>query len=132
MALTLEDLHISFQEIKPYWEDFSELRNLYLDHKPIIVGYVGNLYEVSLTGGWNGELLSHSYEGFVNPYGRFGNCSHKRFRINIFDLMCYKPIMEGTFDIAFPSTDCHAMPKVREAVRNAIIKVNMKSTDYYK
>lgn len=129
--LPLKDLaYISFKEVEPYWEDFAELCNLYVDHKPTIIGYRGNLYAISLSSLWNERapnIIRH-------PYERFGNSDYfnKRFRVSISDLVNSRTIGEGTFDMAFPSIDCHAMPKVRKAIRNAIIKINMKSTDYYK
>lgn len=129
--LPLKDLaHISFKEVEPYWEDFVELCNLYLDHKPPIIGYRGNLYVVSLSSLWSEyapDITRYPYERFGNP-DYFG----KRFRVSIFDIMNNKTVGDGTFDMAFPSTDCHAMPEVRKAIRNAIIEINMKSTDYYK
>lgn len=125
---------LSFQNLvrvlEPYWEDFAELHNLYLDYKSIIIGYRGNLYAVSLNSLWNEyapNIMQHSYERFGNP-----DYYNKRFRVSIFDLINNKTAGEGTFEMAFPSTDCHAMPEVRKAIRNAIIEVNMKSTDYYK
>lgn len=129
--LPLKDLaYISFQEVNPYWEDFAELCNLYLDHEPATVGYRGNLYAVSLKSLWNehvSDITRHPYERFGNP-----DYFNKRFRVSIFDIMNNKTVGDGTFDMAFPSTDCHAMPEIRKTIRNAIIKVNMKSTDYYK
>ena len=122
--------HVSFKDAEPYWEDFAELCNLYLDHKPTIIGYRGNLYAVSLRSTWN----EYAPDIIRPPYERFGNLDYfnKRFRVSIFDLVNSRTIGDGTFDIAFPSMNCHAMPEVKRAIERAIVTINMKSTDYYK
>ena len=103
-----------FNEVEFYWEGFEKLQNLYLDGSLVIIGYRGNLYSVNLVSVY--DIIWGSY-----------------IRTSVFDLVNNRTVGDGTFDMAFyRADDSDLTPRVREAIQDAIIKINMKPTDFYK
>ena len=122
MKLLKDLVHVSFQEFPDiYWESFEELQNLYVDRLPVIVGYRGNLYKVSIsetTGLWE---VDPSYT--VNP----------RYKVRIWDITNNRTAGGGDFDLAYRGGPfAHTMPRIRAEIKKAIIKINIKPTDFYK
>lgn len=121
--MLLKDLvHISFQEFpETYWESFDELRNLYVDRLPVVVGYHGNLYGIS--------VKEHSAPWFHDPSYK----TDVRYKVDIWDLTNNKIAGEGDFDLAYAGDPfSYNMSKIRKEIKKAIIRANMKPTDFYK
>ena len=115
-------VHVSRREFPEiYWESFEGLNNLYVDSLPVIVGYRGNLYRVSIT--------EHSTLWFRDPSYQIST----RYKINIWDFVNNRIVGEGNFSLEYqggPSP--YTMSKIRAEIKRALIKATVKPTDFYK
>jgi hypothetical protein len=102
-----------------YWgEEFSNLQDICIDGLITFISYKGNVYEVRVRS---------SYRACDYYYDQ--NCT-----ISIYDTINNNLIGGATYNISY--LDIHEKHEIifeiREAVRSAIIRVNIKPTDYYK
>ena len=121
--VSLKDLvHVSFQEFpESYWESFEELNNLYVDRLPVVVGYHGNLYGIF--------IKEHSAPWLYDPSYRID----VRYKVDIWDITNNKIAGEGDFDLGYVGGHfSYTMSKIRKEIKKAIIRANMKPTDFYK
>lgn len=121
MVLFKELAHVSFIHPTYYGEDFYGLMNLGTDGLPVIIGYCGNLYRISITRHaslWN---IDPSYE--INP----------QYKVSIWDITNDRLAGEGDFDMAYRGGPMsYTMTELRKSIRNALIRLNTTSTNFYK
>ena len=120
--LSFKDLtHVSFVHPTSYDEDFYGLKNLYIDRLPVIIGHRGNLYKITITEHWTPWMHDSSYR--VNT----------RCKIDIWDITNNKIAGEGDFVYACKGSPySYAITEIREEIKNALIRLNVKPTDFYK
>ena len=103
------------------WDGFEGLKNLYVHGLPVLVGYRGNLYAVSITENATPWSIDPSY--MINTM----------YKIRIWDVTNSRLAGEGTFDFSYkggPMT--YTMSEIKKAVRKAILQLNTEPTDFYK
>ena len=120
--MRLKDVHASWRNLPDvYWESFEELNNLYTDGSFVTIGYRGNLYKAS--------IAEHSTSWFRDPSYQIDT----RYKIGIWDFMNHKIVGTGSFSVGYPRSSCYDynMSQIRVEIRKAIIRANMKPTDFY-
>lgn len=119
-----------------YWGgEFSNLQDIFIDGPITFISYRGNLYEVRVRSSYY-EYAWPQYDEAPTYVGSYQVCRYydKRCTISIYDTINNSLTGGGTYDISYLNIyEKHEIIfEIREAVRSAIVRVNIKPTDYYK
>ena len=111
---------VSFEVVEPHhWgEEFSNLQDIYIDGPITFIVCRGNVYEVRV----------RSYYGIWESY-----CD-KKCEISIHDEISGSLVGRGTCSTSHlnGTAQLETTLEIRKAIEKAIIRVNVKPTDYYK
>ena len=119
-----------------YWgEEFSNLQDVFIDGPVAFISYRGNLYEVRVRSSYY-TFDGYQYDEVPVYANSYQDCSYyaKKCIISIYDTINNNLIGRGTYDLSYLNTRTkHEITfEIRKAVRSAIVRVNIKPTDFYK
>ena len=135
MTYTLPKVLFGVVEPHHWGEEFSNLQDICIDGPITFISYRGNLYEVRVRSSYR-EYAGHRYDEAPTYVGSYQVCHYydKKCTISIYDTINNNLIGGATYNGSYLNIhEKHRIIfEIREAVRSAIIRVNIKPTDYYK